>query len=102
MMRCKVLSQTRNCHPEQREGPAFLPRMLAFCGLAIFAFHALAQTTITITSQPLHTGVQRFGINLSGQTYYDSGQLLRNLVSRNPGFEGETWQTILHCKTATS
>jgi hypothetical protein len=63
---------------------------------------SLAQTTITISSKPLHTGVQRFGINLSGQTYYDSGQMLNNLVSRNPGFEGQTWQTILHCKSATA
>jgi hypothetical protein len=62
----------------------------------------LAQTKITITSRPLHSNVQRFGINLSGQTYWDSGQMLRNLASRNPGFEGETWQSILHCKTATA
>ena len=78
------------------------------CGVAVlsscvFAASALAQpTTITLTSKPLHTGVQRFGINLSGQTYWDSGQLLNNLVSRNPGFEGETWQSILHCKVATA
>jgi len=70
--------------------------------LLFLAPPAFAQTTITITSKPLHTNGQRFGINLSGQTYYDSGQLLRNLVFRNPGFEGETWQTILHCKTATA
>jgi len=76
--------------------------MLALLSLTILipTFHA--QTTITITSKPLHTNVQRFGINLSGQTYYDSGQMLRNLVSRNPDFEGETWQSILHCKTATA
>ena len=28
--------------------------------------------------------------------------MLRNLVFRNPGFEGETWQSILHCKRATA
>ncbi len=28
--------------------------------------------------------------------------MLRNLTSRNPGFEAETWQSILHCKTVTS
>ena len=59
-------------------------------------------TTLTITSEPLHTDIQRFGINLSGQTYYDSGQMLRNFAFRNPGFEGETWQSILHCKSATA
>lgn len=59
-------------------------------------------TRITLGPEVLHTGVKQFGINLSGQTFYDSGQIMRNLVFRNPGFEGETWQTILHCKTATA
>ena len=58
-------------------------------------------TTIHIDPQPLHINVKRLGINLSGQTFYDSGQLLRNLTFRNPGFEGETWQSILHCKLVT-
>jgi hypothetical protein len=58
-------------------------------------------TTITIGPEVLHTHVKRFGINLSGQSFYDSGQMLRNLTFRNPGFEGETWQSILHCKTVT-
>jgi len=75
-------------------------RRLSLVLFGTIAIHA--QTTITITSKPLHTNVQRFGINLSGQTYWDSGQLLNNLVSRNPGFEGQTWQTILHCKIATA
>ena len=77
-------------------------RLLFTLAILLFAQPLLAQTTITITSKPLRTNVQRFGINLSGQTYYDSGQLLRNLISRNPGFEGETWQSILHCKSATA
>ena len=45
----------------------------------------------------LEHGVKRFGINLSGETFYDSGQMLRNLVARNPGFEGQTWQSIVRC-----
>lgn len=70
----------------------------------MFALATVARaqvSTIVIGDQPLRTGVQRFGINLSGQTYYDSGQMLRNLVARNPGFEGETWQSILRCKQVT-
>lgn len=59
-------------------------------------------TTITIGPQVLHTGVERFGINLGGQNFYDSGQMLRNLVARNPGFEGEIWQSILRCKVTTA
>jgi alpha-L-arabinofuranosidase len=57
-------------------------------------------TDIAIGSEVLHPNVQRFGINLSGQTFYDSGQMLKNLVFRNPGFEGETWQSYVHCKAA--
>ena len=55
------------------------------------------ETSLRIEAAPLHTGVERFGINLSGQTFYDSGQMLKNLVFRNPGFEGETWQSIVRC-----
>lgn len=59
-------------------------------------------TTITIGPEVLHTDVKRLGINLSGQSFYDSGQMLRNLTFRNPGFEGETWQSILHCKSVAA
>ncbi len=59
-------------------------------------------TDIVLTDQPIRTNQHRLGINLSGQSFYDSGQLLRNLTFRNPGFEGGTWQSILHCKTATA
>jgi hypothetical protein len=58
-------------------------------------------TTITVGPEVLHTGAKRLGINLSGQSFYDSGQMLRNLTFRNPGFEGETWQSILHCKSVS-
>ena len=61
-----------------------------------------AITTITIGPEVLHSEVKRLGINLSGQSFYDSGQMLRNLTFRNPGFEGETWQSILRCKTVTT
>lgn len=59
-----------------------------------------ATTNLYIGKEILHSGVLRFGINLSGQTFYDSGQMMKNLVFRNPGFEGETWQSFLHCKAA--
>jgi hypothetical protein len=59
---------------------------------------------IAVSGAVAQTGVKRFGINLGGQDFYDSGQMLRNLVFINPGFEGETWQTILRCEgvSATS
>jgi hypothetical protein len=46
--------------------------------------------------------MKRLGMNISGQSYYDSSQMLRNLVFRNPGFEGEIWQSILKCVAVTS
>ena len=57
--------------------------------------------TLTLGPDILHQNVIPFGINLSGQTFYDSGQMLRNLIFRNPGFEGQTWQSILRCKSVT-
>jgi alpha-L-arabinofuranosidase len=55
-------------------------------------------TNIAIQTRVLRSNVKRFGINLSGQSYYDSGQLMRDLAFRNPGFEGEMWQTVLNCR----
>ena len=59
-------------------------------------------TDIHIGRNVIHSDVKRFGINLGGQNFYDSGQMMRNLVASNPGFEGETWQSILRCATASA
>ena len=59
-------------------------------------------TNIEIGSNALHSGMKHLGMNIDGQNFYDSGQMLRNLTFRNPGFEGETWQSILHCAVVTS
>jgi alpha-L-arabinofuranosidase len=63
---------------------------------------AQATTDIAIGPGVQRTEVKRLGINITGQNFYDSGQMLRNLIFRNPGFEGETWQSILHCTAATA
>src|SRR5437773_69743 len=49
-------------------------------------------TDIAIDSTVIQNGVERLGISIPAQNYWDSGQVLRNLVFRNPGFEGEIWQ----------
>jgi hypothetical protein len=54
-------------------------------------------THLRITGQVILPGVTRLGINLGEQTYYDSGQMMRNLLYRNPGFEGMAYRSILHC-----
>jgi len=56
-----------------------------------------APTVINVGSTARWTGVKRLGINLGTQDFYDSDQLMQNLTFINPGFEGETWQSILHC-----
>lgn len=55
-------------------------------------------TKITLESKIIRSNVKRLGMNMSGQSYYDSGQMLRDLTFHNPGFEGEIWQTVLECK----
>ncbi|MBS1821245.1 MAG: hypothetical protein JST61_04635 [Acidobacteria bacterium] len=59
-------------------------------------------TNIAIGTTVAQTGMKRLGMNIAGQAYYDSSQMLRNLVFRNPGFEGEIWQSILKCAAVTA
>jgi len=54
-------------------------------------------THLRVTGQVILSRVTRLGINLGEQTYYDSGQMMRNLLYRNPGFEGMAYRSILHC-----
>ncbi len=64
---------------------------------------SVAQSTnIAIGTTVQRSPVKRLGVNLGGQTAYDSGQIMRNLIFQNPGFEGETWQSVLHCVSVTA
>lgn len=56
-----------------------------------------AVTHLRVTSQVILPGVTRLGINLGEQNFYDSGQMMKNLLYRNPGFEGMAYRSILHC-----
>lgn len=56
-------------------------------------------TVLRITNRVLLPKVTRLGINLGDQDYYDSGQMLKNLIGRNPGFEGMVYRSIFHCQT---
>ena len=58
-------------------------------------------TNISIGTAIQTPNVKRLGINMSGQTYYDSGQMMRNLTFANSGFEAETWQSVLKCKVVS-
>lgn len=74
------------------------PLLLSSAGCQQQSSNTKATTNITVGTKVIRKHVTRLGINLSGQTFYDSGQMLRNLAFRNPGFEGEIWQTVLQCK----
>ncbi|MEO8659887.1 MAG: hypothetical protein ABI693_15565 [Bryobacteraceae bacterium] len=59
-------------------------------------------TNIQLTDRAIQRHVKRMGINLGDQNYYDSGQLLKNLTFRNPGFEGLTYRSLIRCGSATA
>ena len=59
-------------------------------------------TNIQVNSTVLQPSVSRLGINLSDQTFYDSGQMLKNLIFQNPGFEGEKYRSIMICAATTA
>ena len=82
----------------------FHVRGLARCALLVLSLATMqAQTTnIAIGTNVLQSSVKRLGINLSFQDYYDSGQMTKNLVSRNPGFEGEIYQSTIRCISGTA
>lgn len=55
-------------------------------------------TRIRVTSQVVVPDVKRLGINLGFQDFWDAGQMMKNLLYRNPGFEGGNYRTIFHCE----
>ena len=62
-----------------------------------------AQTTnISIASAVLQPSVKRFGINLGTADYFDAGQITKNLVFRNPGFEGGIYHSTVRCTSGTA
>jgi hypothetical protein len=77
--------------------------LLAFSLPLLSPAALMAQATnFAIGTTVQQSPVKHLGVNLSIQTYYDSGQMLRNLLYRNPGFEGETWQSVLECVAVTT
>ena len=54
-----------------------------------------AATTINITTNVAVAGVRRFGIGLAQHNYYDSAQMMKELLFRNPGFEGLLFQSVV-------
>jgi len=82
--------------------PRVLLPLLALFGVAAAAPQRLAQqpsgvTRLRVTNDVVLPRVTRLGINLGAQNFYDSGQMLKNLLARNPGFEAMSYRSIFHC-----
>ena len=77
-------------------------RYLRLAVLAFLSTAAFGATTINVSSNVAVPGVKRFGMNLGWATNYDSGQIMKNLVFRNPGFEGLISRSIVRCVSGTS
>ena len=71
-------------------------------GAPLLAPTGTGPTNLDIGTSVIQSGLMNLGMNIEGQDFYDSGQMLRNLTFRNPGFEGETWQSILQCASVSN
>ncbi len=78
------------------------PLLTTMMAAAPVAATAQGPTVIHVDQTILHQDVKRFGMNIGGESFYDSQQILKNLVSRNPGFEGLEWQTVFPCGKVTA
>jgi hypothetical protein len=85
--------------------------ILALLGATVAATFLMAQrmpgagdgvTRLRVTNQTIVPGVKRLGMNLGFQDFYDAGQMTKNLLFRNPGFEAMTYRTIFHCQAGGS
>jgi hypothetical protein len=77
--------------------------LVAFATPLLSAAALMAQATnFAIGTTVQRSSVKHLGVNLAGDNFYDSGQMFRNLTFGNPGFEGETYQTIMQCVAVTA
>ena len=75
---------------------------LAFILMGLVSLPAQTATNIQVSSTIQQSAVHSLGINLADQTFYDSGQMLKNLIYRNPGFEPMKYRSILSCASVTA
>lgn len=77
-----------HCNPE-------LTMKAAITTILALTMISRADTAIDIADDVLRAGVQRFGIGLAQHNYYDSHQMMKELLFRNPGFEGLLFQSVV-------
>jgi len=89
---------------QKRYAYRFPCAMLAF--ILVACATAFGQTStvtnIQVSSAAQQSNVARFGVNLSDETYWDSGQMTKNLIFQNPGFEGLKYRMVLKCAFVTA
>ena len=77
-------------------GPNFHNMRYRFALLiAAVSLSAHGATTIDVPTRVAVPNTKRFGINLGWMNNYDTGQIMKNLVFRNPGFEGQIFRSIV-------
>jgi hypothetical protein len=59
-------------------------------------------TNVQISGTVLQAPVHRLGVNLGDNDFWDSSQMMKNLVFENPGFEGLQYRVIFHCDVVTA
>src|ERR1700738_1653153 len=83
--------------------PHFLPAFFAlWFSLAIFGRGQSSTTDIQVSGRVVQPSVSRLGVNLSGGTFWDPGQMMKNLTLKNPGFEGLEYREIFQCARGTA
>lgn len=60
-----------------------------------------ADTTITISTNVQVAAAKRLGLNIGFHAYYDSRLMMKELCFRNPGFEGQIYQSVLRVSAGT-
>ena len=79
-----------------------LSAIIGFVLLTLSAASAQTPTNITVSSAVDQAAVNRLGVNLGDQDYWDSGQMLKNLVFSNTGFEAMKYRSIMICQVASA
>ena len=54
-------------------------------------------TDIAVNATVIQPTVKKLGINLGTLDNSDSGQMMKNLITTNPGFEGQIWNSTIQC-----
>jgi hypothetical protein len=76
--------------------------LTAFFWAGMFVASGQTATNIQISGAVQQASVNRLGVNLSDETYWDSGQMTKNLVFQNPGFAPLRYRMILKCAVVTA